>query len=61
MSLVMAHYLEFKAGRMDMDADVSYQGVSLADFLRQLPISEYALALNQDNMDADQTALLSQV
>ena len=47
------HYLEFKAGRMDMDADVSYQGVSLADF-KANPYLRYA-GTEHDNMDADQT------
>jgi Fe(3+) dicitrate transport protein len=45
-------YLEFKAGRMDMDADVSYQGLSKTDFDAN-PYSRYA-GTNQDNMDAEQ-------
>ena len=45
-------YLEFKAGRMDMDADVSYQGLSKTDFAAN-PYSRYA-GTNQDNMDAEQ-------
>jgi Fe(3+) dicitrate transport protein len=47
------HYLEFKAGRMDMDADVSYQGVSLEDF-KANPYLRYANT-EHDNMDAEQT------
>ena len=38
---------------MDMDADVSYQGVSLADF-KANPYLRYA-GTEHDNMDADQT------
>jgi Fe(3+) dicitrate transport protein len=47
-----SNYLEFKAGRMDMDADVSYQGVSKEDFLAN-PYQRY-IGTNQDNMDAEQ-------
>jgi Fe(3+) dicitrate transport protein len=47
-----SNYLEFKAGRMDMDADVSYQGVSKEDFLTN-PYQRY-IGTNQDNMDAEQ-------
>jgi Fe(3+) dicitrate transport protein len=46
-------YLEFKAGRMDMDADVSYQGLSKADYAAN-PYQRYANT-DTDNMDADQT------
>ena len=46
-------YLEFKVGRMDMDADVSYQGLSKTDFDAN-PYSRYA-GTEHDNMDADQT------
>ena len=46
-------YLEFKAGRMDMDADVTYQGLSAADF-KTRPYHRY-FGTWQDNMDADQT------
>tara|TARA_B110000305_G_C19434693_1_gene638237 strand:+ start:48 stop:2171 length:2124 start_codon:yes stop_codon:yes gene_type:complete len=46
-------YLEFKAGRMDMDADVSYQGLSKADYATN-PFQRYANT-DTDNMDADQT------
>jgi len=46
-------YLEFKAGRMDMDADVSYQGLSKADYATN-PYQRYANT-DTDNMDSDQT------
>ena len=46
-------YLEFKAGRMDMDADVSYQGLSKADYAAN-PYQRYANT-DTDNMDSDQT------
>ena len=46
-------YLEFKAGRDDMDADVSYQGLSQADYAAN-PYTRYA-GTGQDNMDSDQT------
>jgi Fe(3+) dicitrate transport protein len=46
-------YLEFKAGRMDMNADVSYQGLSQADYAAN-PYQRYANT-DTDNMDADQT------
>ena len=46
-------YLEFKAGRMDMDADVSYQGLSKADYATN-PYQRYAKT-DTDNMDSDQT------
>ena len=46
-------FLEFKAGRMDMDADVSYQGLSKADYATN-PYQRYANT-DTDNMDADQT------
>ena len=45
-------YLEFKAGRTDLDADVSYQGLSQADF-KSNPYNRYAGTEN-DNMDSDQ-------
>jgi len=45
-------YLEFKAGRTDLDADVSYQGLSKADFLSN-PYHRY-VGTAQDNMDSDQ-------
>ena len=45
-------YLEFKAGRMDMDADVSYQGLSKEDFDAK-PYMRYP-GTHQDNMDAQQ-------
>ena len=45
-------YLEFKAGRMDMDADVSYQGVGIEHF-NQNPYQRY-VATDADNMDAEQ-------
>lgn len=47
-----SNYLEFKAGRMDMDADVGYQGVSKEDFDAN-PYHRY-IGTNQDNMDAEQ-------
>ena len=46
------NYLELKAGRMDLDADVSYQGVSKEDFASN-PYLRYP-GTNQDNMDAEQ-------
>lgn len=46
-------YLELKAGRMDMDADVSYQGLSKADYASN-PYQRYANT-DTDNMDSDQT------
>ena len=46
-------YLEFKAGRMDMNADVSYQGLSKADYATN-PYQRYANT-DTDNMDSDQT------
>ena len=38
---------------MDMDADVSYQGVTLEDF-KATPYNRY-LGTEHDNMDADQS------
>ena len=46
-------YLEFKAGRMDMDAHVSYQGLSKVDYATN-PYQRYANT-DTDNMDSDQT------
>ena len=46
-------YLEFKAGRMDMDADVSYQGLSADDY-KTRPYHRY-FGTWQDNMTSDQT------
>ena len=46
-------YLEFKAGRTDLDADVSYQGLSEADF-KANPYHRYA-GTEADNMDSDQS------
>ena len=46
-------YLEFKAGRADLDADVSYQGLSKSD-LDSTPYLRYP-GTAQDNMNSDQT------
>jgi len=46
-------YLEFKAGRTDLDGDVSYIGLSKADYEAN-PYQRYA-ATRFDNMDSDQT------
>ncbi len=46
-------YLEFKAGRADLDADVSYQGLSKSD-LDSNPYLRYP-GTAQDNMNSDQT------
>ena len=46
------NYLEFKAGRTDLDADVSYQGLSKTDYLSN-PYHRY-VGTYQDNMDSDQ-------
>ena len=46
-------YLEFKAGRTDLDADVSYQGLSETDF-KANPYHRYA-GTEADNMDSDQS------
>jgi len=47
------NYLEFKAGKTDLDADVSYLGVTKADFNAN-PYQRYAGTVH-DNMDSDQT------
>jgi Fe(3+) dicitrate transport protein len=46
------NYFEFKAGRTDLDADVSYQGLSATDFAAT-PYHRY-VGTYQDNMDSDQ-------
>ena len=47
------NYLELKAGKTDLDADVSYIGVTKADFDAN-PYQRYA-GTRHDNMDSDQT------
>ncbi len=47
------NYLEFKAGRTDLDGDVSYVGLSREDFLTN-PYQRY-VGTAQDNMDSDHT------
>ena len=47
------NYLEFKAGRTDLDGDVSYIGLSKADFAVN-PYQRYH-ATKYDNMDSDQS------
>jgi Fe(3+) dicitrate transport protein len=47
------NYLEFKAGRTDLDGDVSYIGLSKADFAAN-PYQRYHNT-RLDNMDSDQT------
>jgi Fe(3+) dicitrate transport protein len=47
------NYLEFKAGKTDLDGDVSYVGLSKADF-KANPYQRYAATV-LDNMDSDQT------
>ncbi len=46
-------YLEFKAGRTDLDGDVSYLGLAKDDYAAN-PYQRYA-ATRFDNMDSDQT------
>jgi Fe(3+) dicitrate transport protein len=46
-------YLEFKAGRTDLDGDVSYIGLTKADFNTN-PYQRYAGTIH-DNMDSDQS------
>ena len=47
------NYLEFKAGKTDLDGDVSYLGVTKADFNAN-PYQRYT-GTRHDNMDSDQT------
>ena len=47
------NYLEFKAGRTDLDGDVSYIGLTKTDFDAN-PYQRYAGTIH-DNMDSDQT------
>mgnify|MGYP003969698855 FL=1 len=47
------NYLEFKAGKTDLDGDVSYIGLTKADFDAN-PYQRYAGTIH-DNMDSDQT------
>jgi Fe(3+) dicitrate transport protein len=47
------NYLELKAGKTDLDGDVSYIGVTKADFNAN-PYQRYA-GTRHDNMDSDQT------
>jgi Fe(3+) dicitrate transport protein len=47
------NYIEFKAGRTDLDGDVSYVGLTKADFEAN-PYQRYAATV-LDNMDSDQT------
>jgi Fe(3+) dicitrate transport protein len=47
------NYLEFKVGRTDLDGDVSYIGLTKADFDAN-PYQRYAGTIH-DNMDSDQT------
>jgi Fe(3+) dicitrate transport protein len=47
------NYLEFKAGRTDLDGDVSYIGLSKDDF-NSNPYQRY-YATKHDNMDSDQS------
>jgi Fe(3+) dicitrate transport protein len=47
------NYLEFKAGKTDLDGDVSYLGVTKADF-KANPYQRYT-GTRHDNMDSDQT------